>query len=43
MAKVIFRKLNVAKDLSWTPGNVDSLVEVLGVRDMVVILMRIKF
>ena len=33
MVEAVFEKLNVAEDLSWTPGNVDSLVEVVGIRD----------
>ena len=34
MAEAVFRKPNVAEGLSWTPENVDSLVEVLGIRNM---------
>jgi len=33
VVETLFRKLNVVEDLSWTLGNMDSLVEVLGIRD----------
>ena len=34
MAEAVFRKLDVAKYLSWTPGNMDPLVKVFRVRNM---------
>ena len=33
VAEAIFGKLNVTEDLIWTLGNMDSLVEVLDIRD----------
>jgi len=33
VAEAVFGTLNVAEDLSWTLGNVNSLVEVLGIRN----------